>query len=139
MFGKDTKSKEVDSAMAVPTENHSKGSGIKTFLGKDTTFSGKLVSEGNVQIDGSFDGEIRIGDTLIIGRGGKVKARVTAQRVVVHGRIEGEIEASARVELNEGSVLLGGVKTASLVVSENVHFEGTNTMARGENRKPNRK
>ena len=97
------------------------------------------MSDGNVQIDGSFDGEIRVSDTLIVGRDGKVKARVTAPRVIVHGRIEGDVEASSRVELNEGSVLLGGIKTASLIVSENVHFEGTNTMVRKENRKPNGK
>ena len=47
---------------------------IHTLLGKGSEFTGKLTFEGQVRIDGKFNGEISTKDTIVIGDGARVKA-----------------------------------------------------------------
>ncbi|MBM3320427.1 MAG: polymer-forming cytoskeletal protein [Candidatus Eisenbacteria bacterium] len=128
MFGKDVKDKPEEAGLA-PTE---KGSGLNTFLGPGTKYTGKLDGSGSVQIDGNFDGEIVVRGTLLVGREGVVKAKVGAHQVVVHGRLEGEIDAGSKVELMGGSTFLGSVSSPSFVIQERAQFEGTCRMPRRE-------
>ncbi|MBL9110065.1 MAG: polymer-forming cytoskeletal protein, partial [Myxococcales bacterium] len=50
---------------------------ITALLGRGTHFDGKLRFDGVVRIDGSFTGEIRSEDTLIVGEGAEIRANVT--------------------------------------------------------------
>src|SRR5580765_3395141 len=51
--------------------------GIDAFLGKGTKVSGKLTFEGPGRIEGQVDGEVTAQDTLTIGQGAIVKAKIT--------------------------------------------------------------
>jgi cytoskeletal protein CcmA (bactofilin family) len=128
MFGKDLKEKPED-APAVPAE---KGSGLSTLLGPGIKYTGKLEGSGSVQIDGNFDGEIVVRGTLLVGREGVVKAKVGAQHVVVHGRLEGDVDAGSKVELMGGSMFLGNVRAPSFIIQERAQFEGTCRMPHKE-------
>ena len=54
--------------------------GIDAFLGKGTTISGKLVFEGPGRIEGKVEGEIAAHDTLTVGEGAVVNAKVSVAR-----------------------------------------------------------
>ncbi|MBN1826535.1 MAG: polymer-forming cytoskeletal protein [Candidatus Eisenbacteria bacterium] len=130
MFGKDAKEKTTEAPAAVQPDRGGKGAGVSTLLGRGATFNGKMTTEASVQIDGVFEGEIHVGDTVMVGKEGVVRANVRAGTIVVHGRVEGELNAEKKTELLGGCVVLGKIKTPSLVVQENVHFEGTCQMER---------
>lgn len=134
MFGKDQKVTD-DAPTPPPVEKSNRGSGINTFLGPGAKYTGKLEASGSVQIDGVFDGEIVVKGTLLVGRDGSVKAKTDAQNVVVHGKLEGDIAASAKVELMGGSTFLGSVTSPSFIIQEKAHFEGTCKMPRGTSEK----
>jgi len=70
MFGKDAKEKTSDAPAPVQPERGGKGGGVSTLLGRGANFNGKLNTEGSVQIDGVFEGEIHVGDTVTVGRKG---------------------------------------------------------------------
>jgi cytoskeletal protein CcmA (bactofilin family) len=64
----------------------------------------KIISQGKLEIDCEFDGDVS-GTEVVIGKRGKVTGTVSAERVVVIGRIFGGIhgksvalKSSARVE-----------------------------------------
>ncbi|MFH1682064.1 MAG: polymer-forming cytoskeletal protein [Candidatus Eisenbacteria bacterium] len=126
MFGKDDKDKPAEAPLGAVE----KGSGISTFLGPGTRYTGKLEGSGSVQIDGNFDGEIVVRGTLLVGREGAVKAKVGAQHVVVHGRLEGDVDAASKMELMGGSTFLGNVSAPSFIIQEKAQFEGTCRMPR---------
>ena len=46
------------------------GGALTALLGPGSSFEGKLVFEGTVQVEGVFTGEIRSKDTLVIGKSG---------------------------------------------------------------------
>jgi cytoskeletal protein CcmA (bactofilin family) len=128
MFGKDLKERPED-APANPAE---KASGLSTFLGPGMKYSGKVEGSGSVQIDGNFDGEIAVRGTLMVGREGVVKAKVGAQHVVVHGRLEGDVDAASKVELMGGAMFVGNVRSPSFIIQERAQFEGVCRMPRRE-------
>ena len=53
---------------------------------------GNLRSRGEVQIDGTVDGDV-LANTLIIGEKGTINGEIVADDVVVRGRVNGRIRA----------------------------------------------
>lgn len=101
-----------------------------TILGREARFSGKLVFEGAVRIDGNFEGEIQTNDLLLIGPGAEVKATLNVGSVVINGSVEGDIHAKESVQIKAPGRLRGNVHTPSLEVEKGVTFDGSCTMSK---------
>jgi Polymer-forming cytoskeletal len=73
--------------------------GEMIFIGKSVVIKGELSCGEDLYIDGQVEGTIDPkGNRLTIGPNGRVKANVTACVVVVQGKLEGNIQASDRVD-----------------------------------------
>ena len=107
-------------------------SGTNAFLGKGSQINGKLVFEGPARIEGQVEGEITAQDTLTIGEGAVVKARITGTSIVVLGQATGDITARTRLELRAPSKVCGNISTPCLVIQEGAVFEGQCSMADAE-------
>jgi cytoskeletal protein CcmA (bactofilin family) len=94
------------------------------FLGKGTRITGKLAFEGTVRIEGEVEGEIAAQDTLTIGEGALVKAKITGTSVIVQGQVTGDVNAKTRLELRAPSKVVGNINTPNLVIQEGAIFEG---------------
>lgn len=106
-------------------KRHDQGGKIGTVLGENASFNGVLTFSGTVRIDGKFEGEIKAeGGDLIIGNKAEIKANIVAGCVVIGGRVEGNVTATRRLELQSQSQLIGNIKTSNLVVSEGVLLQG---------------
>lgn len=100
------------------------GQEFYTFLGKGVDFKGKAQFEGTVRVDGNFEGEITIDDTLIIGETALIKGTITGGTIVSSGRIEGVITANKKIQLLKSAVLIGDVHTPTFAMEEGVYFQG---------------
>ena len=100
------------------------GQEFDTFLGKGVDFKGKAKFEGTVRVDGNFEGEIIIDDTLIIGENALIKGTITGGTIVSSGRIEGVITANKKIQLLKPAILIGDVHTPTFAVEEGVYFQG---------------
>jgi cytoskeletal protein CcmA (bactofilin family) len=105
-----------------------------TILGREAKFSGKLVFEGAVRIDGKFEGEIVTDDLLLIGPSAEVRAQLHVGTVVINGYVEGDVIAKSLVEIKAPGRLRGNIQTPALVIEKGVIFDGTCRMSadRGE-------
>jgi len=112
------------------------GNSINAFLGKNTKFEGTLLFDGLVRIDGTFEGDVKSSDTLVIAETGKVKANIEAGVVKISGYFEGNIVAKNKVELYKPAVVSGSIKTPSLVIEDGVKFNGTCDMGKEVSKKP---
>lgn len=101
---------------------------IITILGQGSAFDGKLTFEGKVRIDGEFSGEIRTEGTLVIGETAKVTAQIDAATVVVEGHVEGDIRATALVELHGSAHVVGTLTSPSLEIQRGAVFDGRCSM-----------
>ncbi len=109
------------------------GEEFYTFLGKGVDFKGKAQFEGTVRVDGNFEGEITIDDTLIIGETAFIKGTITGGTIVCSGRIEGVVTANKKIQLLKPAVLIGDVHTPTFAMEEGVYFQGECDMGAAPN------
>lgn len=103
---------------------------ITALLGRGTHFEGKLSFEGRVRVDGSFRGEIRSDDTLIIGDGAEVEAEVLAGTVIIKGgTVTGNVKARHAIELYVPARVSGTLHAPEVFMDKGVQFSGSCTMA----------
>jgi cytoskeletal protein CcmA (bactofilin family) len=102
---------------------------ITALLGRGTHFEGKLHFEGRVRIDGTFRGEIRGDDALIIGDGAEVYADIEVGMVIVKGgSLEGNVRAAHAIELYVPARASGTLHAPAVHIEKGVQFAGTCTI-----------
>jgi len=97
---------------------------VNPFLGRGTTFEGKLLFEGLWRIDGKCQGEILSGDSLVIGDTGEVNGQINVRSLTVNGKLTGKVIAKNRIEIAPPGEIRGDIETSSLVVREGAVFQG---------------
>lgn len=99
-----------------------KSSGVPSIISADVVMRGNINSSGEIQLDGSLEGDIKAG-SLIIGDKASVKGEVICETVTVRGRVEGGIRAKS-VSLASTAHIQGDILHSSLSVETGAHFEG---------------
>ncbi|HBK91785.1 MAG TPA: hypothetical protein DDZ68_08950, partial [Parvularcula sp.] len=69
-----------------------RASGVPTIISADMAIRGNVNSGGEVQLDGTLDGDIKAA-MLIVGEKAAVKGEIICESVTVRGRVEGGIRA----------------------------------------------
>jgi cytoskeletal protein CcmA (bactofilin family) len=94
-------------------------------IGKSVVIRGELSGSEDLFIDGQVEGTIELkGNRLTIGPNGQVKANVNARGVIIHGKLDGNINASDRVDLKQSAVVLGDVTTQRISIEDGAYFKG---------------
>jgi cytoskeletal protein CcmA (bactofilin family) len=127
MFGTHFKSNAQNPS--VPEYRGQKEQGVNmdkkfTVIAEGTVLNGNLRSEESVQIDGTFEGDLNVKGTLIVGPNATVQANINAGEVKISGKVNGNIIAKERLEICSSGKLYGDIKTPRLTIAEGVVFEG---------------
>jgi cytoskeletal protein CcmA (bactofilin family) len=100
-------------------------SGELAQLGKSVMIKGELSGSEDLYVDGHVEGSITLkGNNLTVGPNGQVKANVEAKGVIVQGKLEGNINASDRVELRKAATVTGDVTTQRISIEEGAYPKG---------------
>ena len=97
---------------------------ISAFMGKETSFEGKMTFEGVFRLEGKFEGEIFESGTLIVGETAAVKGKIGVNSIIINGLVEGEVYAKERVEIDSTGKFYGSLFTPALVIKEGGILEG---------------
>jgi cytoskeletal protein CcmA (bactofilin family) len=102
-------------------------------IGKSVVVRGELSGSEDLYVDGEVEGSISLkGQSLTIGPHGRVRANLEARNVVVHGRVDGNINASDRVDLRKSASLTGDIATARVAIEDGAYFKGTIDIQKAE-------
>jgi cytoskeletal protein CcmA (bactofilin family) len=94
-------------------------------IGKSVVIKGELSGSEDLYLDGEVEGSIDLQDhSLTIGPHGRVRANVLARDVVVHGKVDGNVQGTERVELKRSAVLMGDISTQRIVIEDGAYFKG---------------
>ena len=94
-------------------------------IGKSVFIKGELTGSEDLYLDGRVEGSIALqGNSLTVGPNGQVKASVDAKGVVVQGKLDGNIQASDRVELRKSAVVNGDISTQRISIEEGAFLKG---------------
>jgi cytoskeletal protein CcmA (bactofilin family) len=80
--------------------------------------NGDLECGSDACIEGTFEGRIEATGKVEIAASGSAKAEIDADSVIVHGRLEGSLNARARASLGAGCRVEGSVAATRLKVEE---------------------
>ena len=103
---------EADAARAMPT-----------ILARDLRVVGNLHSDGDIQVDGAVEGDIRTGK-LTIGESGRVRGAVEAETVTVAGALNGSIKGRT-VSLLRSARVVADIVQEQLSIEAGAAFEGS--------------
>ena len=98
-------------------------------IGENSAFEGRFMVQGNLRIDGTFEGKTLLVDQLQIGEKAKVKTNINATSVVVEGLVIGNVTANRRILLLSTARVLGDLKTPELIIQDGVVLEGRCTIS----------
>ena len=101
------------------------------LLGRGARFEGKLTFEGTVRIDATFIGSIITNDVLVVGEAARMDATITCGTIVVHGEVNGNIQAKTAVEIRHSGKVRGDLETPALVIEKGALFQGGCRMEHG--------
>ncbi len=96
----------------------------KNVLGSDVEIKGNIKFTGELTFDGKLDGEVHTEGTLHLGDGAVINGNITAQSVIVRGKVNGNITAKEKIEIKAKAELFGDIRATKLTIEEGVTFVG---------------
>jgi len=82
----------------------------------------------NLRINGSFEGKLETRGNLTIGENAVVRANIDGDKIIVAGKVTGDIKASESLSVVSPAVIEGNISTPTLSVSEGAIIQGKLTM-----------
>jgi cytoskeletal protein CcmA (bactofilin family) len=95
-----------------------------TILANDITFSGTIRFSKPFMIKGTVTGLIEATSDLVIDTEAAVYADIFAERVLVRGKVEGNIKAKKLVFVTANGSVIGDISSAQVVLEPGSTFTG---------------
>lgn len=88
-------------------------------------FTGRISGQADLRIDGKVEGPISLhGHRLMVGPTGQLNSEVTANEVVVQGKVTGNLHARDRIEIKNGGSVAGDIHTSRISIEDGADFKG---------------
>jgi cytoskeletal protein CcmA (bactofilin family) len=98
----------------------------QAHIGKSVVVKGEISGSEDLYVDGEVRGSIELRDHgLTVGPNGKVDANVIAREIVVHGTLNGNVQAADKIEIRKTGSILGDLSTARIIIEDGAYFKGS--------------
>src|SRR5271168_4414335 len=104
--------------------NMNTGNASKNVLNSDVEIKGNLKFAGELTFEGKLEGEITTDGTLNLGDSAVITGNISAQTVVVRGKVNGNITAKEKIEIKAKAEVFGDIRDTKLAIAEGVTFVG---------------
>jgi cytoskeletal protein CcmA (bactofilin family) len=95
-------------------------------IGKAVKVVGQIFSREDLYVDGEVEGTVEaLEHKLTIGPNGTVRATIKAREVVALGNIQGNVEATEKIEIRKDAKLTGDIRTARIIIEDGAYFKGS--------------
>jgi cytoskeletal protein CcmA (bactofilin family) len=102
-------------------------------IGKSVKVIGQIFSKEDLYVDGNVEGTLEaLEHKLTIGPHGSVQATIKAREVLALGTIQGNVEATERIEIRKDAKLMGDIRTARIIIEDGAYFKGSIDIIRPE-------
>ena len=114
--------------LGIGNKNGSAESSAINLIGLGTQIIGDIISAGDVRIDGTLRGNLKIDGRLVIGPNGKVEGDVMCANADISGEIKGTLNVAEMLALKATSKILGDMVTGKLSIEPGAVFTGSCNM-----------
>ncbi len=105
--------------------------GFETVLGASTSLKGELHSQGNVRLDGIFEGTMELDGNVLVGETAKITADINARNISIAGAVRGNVNGNKIQILRTGRVW-GDINAKAITTEEGAFIDGKITMVSHE-------
>ena len=105
------------------TPSRSSGSAA---LGKNVTVKGQIFAREDLTIDGEVEGTVECHEhRLTIGPNARVQAGLKAREIIIQGSIQGNVDATDKIDIKKEAKLVGDIKTSRIIIEDGAYFKGS--------------
>jgi len=102
------------------------GSAGSAALGKNVTVKGQIFAREDLTIDGEVEGTVECHEhRLTIGPNARVQAGLKAREIIIQGSIQGNVDATDKIDIKKEAKLVGDIKTSRIVIEDGAYFKGS--------------
>lgn len=94
-----------------------------SILSTDLTVTGNMKTTGDIQVEGTVEGDIRA-HLLTVGETAVIRGEIVADDVVVNGRVVGRVRG-LKVRLTSTARVEGDIIHKTIAIESGAHFEGS--------------
>jgi cytoskeletal protein CcmA (bactofilin family) len=95
-----------------------------TILGREVVHIGVIEGHDNYVVHGRVEGNCDIDGVLLVGPDGLWIGNITADTVIVKGRVEGAIRANFKIELRPSARIKGDLSSPLVAVADGAVLQG---------------
>jgi cytoskeletal protein CcmA (bactofilin family) len=95
-----------------------------------TAIKGEMRCEGNILINGEFEGDIISHSEVVVGKTGRVRGTIQSQKLLVSGEFHGTFTGEV-IDIMPYGKVYGDVKVNNIVIEPNAVFEGETKIVSG--------
>lgn len=104
----------------------------RNIIAQGTTIQGDIISPGDLRIEGSLNGTIKVKGKVVIGETGNVEGQVHCQSADISGNAKMKLDASELTTLRATSKFVGDINTKKISIEPGAIFSGTCKMGPSE-------
>jgi len=104
---------------------------IETVIGPSVKVKGDFHGQGNVIIEGIFEGHFKTNGDLQIGEKAKVVATVEAKSAKISGEVRGNVKVKGYLELSQTAKIFGDIEAANISIAQGAILNGKCSMSVG--------
>ena len=93
-----------------------------------TEFTGDIVSDSNIQIEGDIIGNVSCSGKVLIGSSGKLKGNLVCVNAEIDGTVHGELTVENLLTMRSTARIKGDIQATKLTIEEGAYFEGACVM-----------
>ncbi len=105
-------------------ENKEIVSSTQSVFAKDLSVNGDITCDGLLRIEGHIEGSVRGNGEITIAEKATAKAEIEGRKIVVIGRVEGNIKAKESVDVVASAEIFGDITTEKIAIEEGAVFTG---------------
>lgn len=103
-----------------------------TIIGNGVVLEGKLMSNGNIRVDGVINGDVNANGNVTVGETGEINGEINAENITIGGKVIGRVNSKEKLTLESKCNLRGDLITKLLVVEAGAKFDGNSNMGNRE-------
>ncbi|EAL0082934.1 polymer-forming cytoskeletal protein [Campylobacter coli] len=102
-----------------------------TVISSGAKIEGEFYFASMLHVDGELNGIVHSESIVVIGKNGNLKGELKADKIVVNGCFEGDLEADS-LEILAGGVVSGNISIKDLAIENGGRFNGTSKIKQEE-------
>lgn len=99
-----------------------------THIGPGLRIRGNIAGKDPIRIEGRLEGDILLESELVILPAAQLQGNLKARQMIVGGTVEGELETTGKLQIQNGAVVSGNIRTAELQIREGAVINGRVSM-----------